>query len=507
MKLTNIKLSDVFIFLAATVLPLFLWNKLQGVDNLYMYSHAEDMLANGLSRTTDIFSMHDGFAFSYQKWAACILTYGIVKWFGWNGLTIATYVFIFLVLLCLYLFGLKFNPEHKMGNAIAIMVCAYLMEANGTLRFRPHVFAGLLFIYMFCTIERYIKFELTRGIDFYLRFIVTSVILMWFHSTMWIMYVVVFLPYVMNFNFYGRSKLFLKKFYHTKPLLLSMILMFIAGALNPNGFTQYKYMWSCMMATGSKYSHVDELQRMPFSAYMVLLTVGCLLLVWMIYMLITYHVRIYVPSMYLILGSLAMPLVSWRLVFYSALFLAIASMLYMRNISLKDFGCKPFVLPLGIVIMSIVIFLAGGMSRLFMSSASKTALACGTKSQEIVDAVDFVAELNPNATVFTTTAHVGSYSIYRHLKPYMDCRAEVYDDAINQQSDILSEIHGLSNNLYRDTKLDAGGIELLQQEYHPDYYVLTKYSDADQNIKTALDGCGASLIFGTSDSEVWVYQY
>lgn len=505
----SLKLSNVFLFVVATIVPLFLWNRLQGVDNLYMYAHAEDMLQNGFHRTIDIFSMHENFAFSYQKWAACILTYVIVKWFGWQGLTVATYVLIFLLLTGLYLFGTKFNSSHKMLNAISVMTCAYLLEANGTLRFRPHMMAGLVFIYLFYVIERYARFELKPDIKFYLRFIIASVVLMWFHSTMWIMYIVVFLPYVMNFPAYHKwfSKLFSPKTYQVKPLLKAMLLMFLAGILNPNGIKQYAYMFACMKATGYKYSHVDELQSMPFSVYLTLLTVCGLLLFLFLYMMTTYHIRFYVPCIYLVVGSMIMPLLSWRLIFYSALFLTVACMLQTGQIFQKDLGLKPFVMPMMLVLMVMLILAAGGISRLFLSSASKTALACGTKSQEINDAVDFVADLNDQATIFTTTAHVGSYGIYRHLKPYMDCRAEVYDIDINHQSDILLEIHELSDNYYQNLQLDFGGIELLQDTYHPNYYVLTKYSDADLNIKKALDKLSVPCVFGNDDSEVWVYEY
>ena len=89
----------------------------------------------------------------------------------------------------------------------------------------------------------------------------------------------------------------------------------------------------------------------------------------------------------------------------------------------------------------------------------------------------------------------------------MDCRAEIYDIDINHQSDILSEIHELRDNQYQNQQLDSGGMELLQKTYHPDYYVLTKYSDEDLNIKKALDKLSVSCIFGGDNSEVWVYKY
>ena len=127
MRLHRNYIFSTLLFVLATILPLFLWNKLQGVDNLYMYAHAKDMLTNGLVRTKDIFSMHENLSFFYQKWAACLLTYFIVHNFGWNGLTIATYLLIFALLTGLYLFGRKFNDNHMLFNITVIMSCAFLL--------------------------------------------------------------------------------------------------------------------------------------------------------------------------------------------------------------------------------------------------------------------------------------------------------------------------------------------------------------------------------------------
>lgn len=501
------KQVPVLLFFITTMLPLVLWNGLQGVDNLYMYAHGEDMLANGFVRTTDIFSMHEGFAFLYQKWAACLLTYGIVRFFGWQGLTVATYCLIFLLLSCLYFFGKKYNPSYGMINSIAVMTCAYLMEANGTLRFRPHVMAGVVFIYLFLFIEKYARGEVRADLFFYLRFMAASVVLMWFHSTMWILYLVVFLPYVMDFAWYGKRfpRLFAAAPYGKGPLWAAMALMFAVGACNPNGLRQYGYMLACLKATGEKYAHVDELQSIPFPAYLVVFVTGCLLLAWMGHLTWVKRVQIHMPCLYLVCGSLLLPLVSWRLVFYSALFFAVACILQTGQAGGQEPVTDPRAIPAVFGILCMVILMAGGLSRLSVASSTKEALACGTKIQDINDAVDLVAGMDGSATVFTTTAHAGSYSIYRKLRPYMDCRAEVYDDAINKTSDILSQIHGLSSGTYKGMPLADGGLEQLQQDYRPDYYVLTRYSDADRNMKDALEKTDAVCLYDSHD--VWVYRY
>lgn len=507
MQKTIKHLSILFLFILSAVLPLFLWDQLQGVDNLYMYSHAKDMLQNGLVRDTDIFSMHEGFSFSYQKWAACLLTYAVVHNFGWHGLTIATYVLVFMLLSALFLFGVFHNKQHMLFNTVLIMTAAFLMEANGTLRFRPHVFAGIILIYLMYLLESYTQNKIKSDWKFYLKCILASIVLMWFHSTMWIVYVVVFLPYICNFDFpqFKRFKC-CGRSYRMTPLWIAMVLMFAAGIFNPNGIRQYAYMYSCLAATGSSYSHVDELQPIPFVVYEPVLLVGILLL-----LLIFYNVykceEIYIPSIYFIAGSLIMPLISWRLVFYSAIFMAAAGMMQAAKFKNKNMNLQLFILPLSTASLVFVIIFAGFVSLMQRTSVPKEALYCGTLEYEVNTAIDLLSTRDEGATVFNTTAHVGSYCIYKGFRPYTDCRAEVYDININHSKDVLSELHDFRDDVYHDVPLCDGGILLVDADYHPDYYVLTKYSDADRNIKQALDLAGANLLYGNDDSPVWVYSF
>lgn len=503
MQKTVKNLSILVLFISSTVFPLFLWDQLQGVDNLYMYAHAKDMLSNGLIRNTDIFSMHAGFAFSYQKWAVCLLTYVIVHNFGWYGLTIATYILIFVLLSTLFLFGIQHNKQHMLFNTVLIMAAAFCMQANGTLRFRPHVFAGIVLVYLLYLLESYAQGKMCADWKFYSKCVFASIALMWFHSTMWIIYVIVFLPYICNFKFTWFPCHEVS--YKMKPLWISMLLMFIAGIFNPNGVRQYAYMYSCLAATGSSYSHVDELQPIPFTAYETVLLVGVLLLI-----LIIYNVykggKIYMPSVYLIFGSLIMPLVSWRLVFYSMLFMAVAGMMQTSRFT-NDMNLRPFVLRVATGSLVLVIVLAGSISKLQYASIPKDALYCGTLEHEINAAIDLLSTRDEGATVFNTTAHVGSYCIYKGFKPYTDCRAEVYDININHSKDVLLELHDFWDDVYYDVPLCDGGILFVEADYHPDYYVLTKYSDGDMNIKRALDIAGANLLYGDDESPVWIYSF
>lgn len=494
-------ISAVFFFCVATVLPLCLWNGLQGVDNLYMYAHAKDMLLHGFSRATDIFSLHDNFVFSYQKWATCLLTYFFVSNFGWYGLRIATYALIFILLASMYAIGLKFNKQNRLINVILVMICAFLLEANGTLRFRPHVFAGIIFVCMIYQLERYSRSEIKADGKFYIEFFTASILIMWFHSTMWIMFVVPFLPYIFNFNFFEARQ------YAIRPLLQTIILMFAAGIFNPNGLNQYTYMLSCLSATGSKYAYVDELQPIPFAAYIPLFVFGFMILSFMIYVFYKYHDVFYLPSVYFILGSLAIPLFAWRMVFYAVIFITAAGMIQVSRLKNANDIFEPFVIPLMLIMMTGIICFVGFFTHYQYKSVSDKALLCGTKDIEINNAIDMIYTRSGNGTrIFNTTAHVGSYCIYKGLKPYMDCRAEVYDININKQKDVLSEIQSFSDDKYHGMKLSDGGINAVEADYHPDYYVLTSYSDADMNIRSALDNKHDAYCL-YSGTHVWIYSF
>lgn len=507
-----------FLFFIAVALPLFIWNGLQGVDNLYMYAHAEDMLKNGFVRQYDIFSMHNHFSFSYQKWAACLLTYWIVNTFGWRGLQIATYLLGAMLFGSLFIFGHKYSKRHLFFITIVILSCGFLMESNGTIRFRPHVMAGIIFIWMFAVLNSYALGEIKADIKFYMFFVLASIGLMWVHSTMWIMYMIVFLPYLCNWKMITdtvskHSLPFKQRTYKLKPLYISLILMFIAGVFNPNGIHQYAYMYSCLKATGPKYAHIDELQKIPLPAYLPVLVVACSLLFVLMHACYKLNAEIYPPSMYLIMGSLVLPLLSWRLVFYSALFITIAIILQLSFITDKNLALPSYVFKLTFCLF-VIMFLFVGVFRHYQKNESlKEAYAYGTKDPQISEVVDWLYEnAGSDLSIVTTTGHVGSYCIYRGFHPYTDCRAEVYDIDINHKRDILTEIHELSADLFNGVKLSEGGLELFDKYYKPDYYVLTSYSDADMNLKHALDKMHGYCIYSkygvlSKDTTVWIYRF
>ena len=515
MKREYLKIGVLFII--AVVLPLFMWNGLQGVDNLYMYAHAKDMLENGLVRHYDIFSMHHDFSFSYQKWAACLLTYWIVNSFGWHGLQMATYLLGVILFGSLFALGYKYSKQHLLFITIVILACGFLMEANGTLRFRPHVMAGVIFIWMFAALNGYVRGEVKADLKFYTFFALVSIVLMWVHSTMWIMYVIVFLPYLCDWkiitNMASQYILpFKQRAYDLKPLFIALILMFIVGVFNPNGIHQYAYMYSCLKATGPKYSHIDELQRMPLPAYLPILVATCSVLAILIYACYKLHAEVYLPSIYLIIGSLILPILSWRLVFYSALFVTIATILQLSLIADNDLALQPYILKLTLCGFIGMMSFTGFCRHYWKDDASAEAYAYGTKDEQVNEAIDWLYDtVGTDQSIITTTAHVGSYGIYRGFHPYTDCRAEVYDININHQRDILTEIHGLSDNQFNSVKLDDGGLEQFDEYYEPDYYVLTSYSDADMNLKHALDEMHGLCIYSkygarSEDTTVWIYQ-
>lgn len=505
------------LFIISISLPLILWNGLQGVDNLYMYAHAKDMLENGFVREYDIFSLHQGFEFSYQKWAACLLTYGIVNTWGWHGLHIATYVLGAILFGSVFLFGYKYSREHILMNTILILICGFIMESNGTLRFRPHVMAGVIFVWMFMVLNGYAQGIVKADLKFYLFFVLASIGLMWVHSTMWIIYTVMFLPYLCDWKCISRSASkyihpVVERQYDLQPLWIALILMFVAGICNPNGIYQYQYMFACMRATGDKYGHVDELQGIPFPAYLPVLVIGLTILAVLLWACYKTKAQIYLPSVYLIMGSLAMPLISWRLVFYSALFIAIAGMMQLSLIADKYVALEPYVLPLTLGLLIIIVGFVGFMNYYRHDTKTEIAYDYGTKDPQVNEAVDWLCDtFGEDLKIITTTAHTGSYGIYKGLKPYMDCRAEVYDNNINHKKDVLSEIQNLSANTFNGISLDAGGLEAFDLTYKPDYYILTSYSDADMNLKAALDKLGGECIYAkygakSDQTTVWIYQ-
>ncbi len=215
------------IFLSAGVVfwqPLFKF--IEEADTRFAMNLGRYILEHGFPHV-DPFTIHENLQLVAQQWLSGVLFWQIYKDFGVDGLLILdALVGVASVLiywrLCLFVSGgnkvLSFAISFVVGFLIATMIVP-----------RPHILSALLLLIEVFLLE---KFTRTENFKFLLPLPLVSVALVNFHAAMWLMSLVVCLPF-----------LFVKSLRHVKFLLAAMAGIFICGLINPYGVDALTYVF------------------------------------------------------------------------------------------------------------------------------------------------------------------------------------------------------------------------------------------------------------------------
>lgn len=456
---------------------------LESLDLYWMVAHGKDMLENSLVRTTDIFSMHENLPFMYQKWAMCILTYLLYSHGGMIALRCASNILAFSVFYFIYTLVNHISPKTKPLNIILLMpiFCGMLSDTL----FRPHAIAALFLLWELSDLERYVKHNITDK-RLYLDLAIISFCIMWFHSTMWYVCIIFILPYIcdikyivdgVKMNQYPIIKHVKYIAYEKKQLLIGLGIMVITSLLQPCGILQYKYMAVCLTANGEKYSHISELH--PIDIFSSKAFCMYVIIAFILYLAHKYKC-VQLRCVYMTFGGILMAGIADRLFFYSAMLFAVVIGNQMSEIitdeklaNVNEQVIAKWMIILNASVMLLCITWIGIVGYL---TITYDLIKVWDKSL----GYDMVPLLQNNVTCtqnlkLYTDMELGSYLIANDMKPYIDCRAEVYDINLNGTVDILGEYHELLLGSYKGADIsELSTLQQFQQDYDFDYYLIPK---------------------------------
>ena len=215
------------IFLSAGVMCWQLVFKFpEEADTRFVINLGRYILENGFPYV-DPFTIHENLQLVAQQWLSGIIFWEVYKNFGNDGflfvdcLVGAAAVLIYWRL-CLFVSGgnkaLSFAISFLVANLIAPMIVP-----------RPHILSALLLLIEVFFLE---KFTRTEDAKFLIPLPLVSVALINFHAAVWLISLVVCLPF-----------LFVKNFRHIKFLLAAMVGIFLCGFMNPYGFDAMTYVF------------------------------------------------------------------------------------------------------------------------------------------------------------------------------------------------------------------------------------------------------------------------
>lgn len=430
-----------------------------GFDNgdvWFMDVHAKDILENGFYDSVGKFTAHDGPQVPHQKWAMCLLVHIVVtigNWFGasaYESMMAGSALFCGLFALCLYVRCRE--PGYEPRAAAMALGSTFLLSMtcmSTLLSFRPHIIAICMCMIecMLLDVRFYLKHDKLSFRAFLFGIALCSFVTMWFHSTMWPLCFIPVLPHlgeaVLDWIRGRRAR--------AAPIIregiMAMLVMFLAGCLNPLGLGQLDYMRVTAAAGSSlRYSFIGEMCPFwlaKFDFYTIL---------WLLAVIITGLVllidrkNVSVREWLFYLGSAFMSAVSVRLMiyFYGLALPILCSHLGVIRLSDKiKRGAAAGILSLSALSVLLLLPLRSEFREVNPHQWETLSMTADILEQDI--------EGPPR--IFASRTYVASMLLWRGCLPVFDTRVEVFDGDLNGGYDVLTDVHQVYTMMVADQEI------------------------------------------------------
>ena len=427
-------------------------------DFWFTINHGRYILTYGF---TDIepFTVHEGLAFSFEKWLTCISFYKIYDWLGVWGM------FWFMMLLFAVIIGLFYKGcvLFSGGNKNAsLIITGFCMSFFGWsyVRTRPQLFSYIFMLLEVICLEKYARSGNVRKLW---PLPLLSFLYMQFHSTMLPIFYILMLPYLCDFA--GVRALGISGGRYRKlPILVFMVLSMLTPLINPYGVRSFVYLFNSLN-DGGLLMTINEVKRSTAEDL-----AGCCAPVFVIQVLyiitrLRRKERFPLRYFFMLCGTFAMALYAVR---NNAFFVLMGGLICAWEMKYFDlnYGFAPLLKKLAAVTAVIVALCICIVPYNIMRS---------TYAWQVID--DFV-KLHPDTNVrMYTDFNCGSYAEWQGIRCYADPRAEVFLKSVNGKEDILAEIW--------DSMHSKIGVAELQEKYDFDFWLVQMNYSLDNQLKNS----------------------
>lgn len=202
-------------------------------DRFFLLALGRNILNNGFPKV-DPLSMH-GASFIAQQWLSDIIFYIIYKYFGNVGLVILTYLLFGLMISLFYrLCNLVNKNKYTLSTILTLTFSGIYLMAF--LRSRPQLFEASILIEELYLLEKYISTKEKKYL-YYLPLL--SLLMINIHASCFFIMFAFMLPYLLNF----KTKFTNYEKYEIKPLIITTVIMFLTGFINPYGYKSITYLF------------------------------------------------------------------------------------------------------------------------------------------------------------------------------------------------------------------------------------------------------------------------
>jgi len=223
----NLLLVQIALLMIGVACWQFFFELHENADTYFLINLGRYILEHGIPHV-DPFTIHENLKLVAQQWLSGVFFFEVYKNFGVDGLRLADCIFgVTMILiywrLCLFVSGENKALSFSLSFAVSLLVMHWIVP-------RPHLFSTLLLLIEVVLLERFTR---TKNFKFLLPLPFVSLLLINFHAAMWLMSLVVCLPF-----------LFVKDFRHIRFLLAAMAGIFLFGLINPYGVEAMTYVFN-----------------------------------------------------------------------------------------------------------------------------------------------------------------------------------------------------------------------------------------------------------------------
>lgn len=198
----------------------------EGADTHFVMNLGQYIFAHGFPHV-DPFTIHENIRLVAQQWLSGIIFWEVCKNFGVDGLRltdalVGTLTLIIFWRLCLFVSGGNKILSFVLSLAVGLFSAPFVVP-------RPQIFSTLLLTAEVFALE---KFTRTADAKFLLALPTISLALVNLHAAMWLMSLVVCVPFM-----------FVRNARHVKFLLAAMTGIFLCGLINPYGLDAMTYVF------------------------------------------------------------------------------------------------------------------------------------------------------------------------------------------------------------------------------------------------------------------------
>ena len=224
------------IYLLFPLAGLLLISRFLDNDFYFLYPTGEYIVNNGFP-VKDFLSMHTDMNIVIQQWATDVLFYFIYSHLGRAG--IICFVYLCYIAFAAIIFRLcKLICDNEFVAAMTAFA-ADLVIAKVYMLTRPQAISYILLLLEFYALESYVK---TKKLRFLALIPLISVALINFHCSMWLMLFVIAAPYAAAAIPVKAKKVKLEPCCSFVKLLITGVISFAAGFINPYGFRAMTYL-------------------------------------------------------------------------------------------------------------------------------------------------------------------------------------------------------------------------------------------------------------------------